>query len=386
MSNGATEFERLQESLSSGGVDGLLDGLVQELSQQNRFHDLFSAKQLQLRRQLNLPLSFSGDDDDVPENQVEKWEEGMMEICQEVGKSALEAGQIREGWMYLRPAGARDKAQELIGKIEPDDENMDEMVEVLLQEGLDVKRGFSLVLDNFGTCNAITTFESQVLQQDKNDQQIAAELLLKHVHEDLVSSVKADIAQQEDQEPAADNLAELIGEREWLFGEHSYHLDTTHLASTVRFARLLEDESLLRIAVDLTEYGKRLSSQFQYDGDEPFADLYPSHALYFQAIIGENVEEALKYFREKAESIDAYEEGTMAVEIYIELLDRLGRTQEAIDAMVKMVPDNTHLMGVAPSLMDLSKKVDEYQSWMQFCRQRNDLVGFAAGLCMSAKS
>ena len=88
-----------------------------------------------------------------------------------------------------------------------------------------------------------------------------------------------------------------MADREWLFQDNAYHIDTTHLASTVRIARVLADPADLRLALDLTEYGRRLSQQFQYQGDEPFVETYPSHALYFQALLGENVEEALAYFQ-----------------------------------------------------------------------------------------
>ena len=383
MSNGASEFDRLEQNLQDGGVEGLLEGLIEQLDSQGRFYDLFSALRLQLRRKMGLTVSFKSDDDDVPEEMLEKWEEGMMAICERVGKAAIEAGQIREGWMYLRPTGNTALAKQLIDNVEADEENVDELVEVLLQEGLDIKRGFGLVLDKFGTCNAITTFESQVLQQPEDDQKVAAELLLRTLHSDLITAVKAEIAQQEDQEPAEETLAELVTDRDYLFGEHSYLVDTTHLASTVRFARLLSDEELLRVAIDLTEYGRRLSSPYQYEGDEPFSDLYPSHALYFKAMLGEDIDAALAYFLEKAKSIDAYEEGTMAVEIYIELLDKLGRPQDAIDAMLTLVPDNTHLIGVAPTLPELSAKTKQYQSCMEFCKQRDDLVGYATALALA---
>ena len=77
----------------------------------------------------------------------------------------------------------------------------------------------------------------------------------------------------------------LLEDREWLFLNNNYHLDTTHLAATVRFARALDAAEPLRLALELTEYGRRLSAQFQYPGDPPFTNVYPSHAIFFRALL-----------------------------------------------------------------------------------------------------
>src|SRR5690606_15907818 len=154
---------------------------------------------------------------------------------------------------------------------------------------------------------------------------------------------------QEHAEPAADSLRELVEGRDWLFGDSSYHIDTTHLASTVRFARSLDDEESLRLAIDLTEYGRRLDRHFQYAGEEPFADMYPSHALLFKAMLRENIDEALAYFREKAHTVDIHAQGSGAAETYIALLDRLGRTDEAVRETIELIPEGIYTRGLAPT-------------------------------------
>src|SRR5262249_31475237 len=180
----------------------------------------------------------------------------------------------------------------------------EDLIEVLLHEGIDIGRGYGLVLERFGTCNAITTYDSSLARRPRAEQAPAAKALLRQVHSDLVASVAADIARQEGQQPKEKTLRELVRDREWLFQENSSHLDTTHLAATVRIARTLSEPDDLRLALDLTEYGRRLSQQFQYAGDEPFTEMYPANALYFQALLGEKIDEALAYFRNKAEMLD----------------------------------------------------------------------------------
>jgi len=241
-----------------------------------------------------------------------------------------------------------------------------------------------LVLERFGTCNAITTFDSSLARRPRSEQAAAAKLLLRRVHEDLVGSVKADIARQEGTQPQQTTLSELLHDRDWLFQDNSYHLDTTHLAATVRIARALSETSDLRLALDMTEYGRRLSQQFRYQGDEPFAEMYPSHALYFQALLGENVEEAVNYFKTKAELLDPQHHGYAAIETYVDLLTRLGRDKEAFEAAAKFGIGSIQPLGNAPSLVELARRSGQLDVFLAHCREKGDLLGFAAGLAQPA--
>ena len=208
----------------------------------------------------------------------------------------------------------------------------------------------------------------------------------QHLHGELLASVRGDIAQQESSEPPETTLAELVADRDWMFSEHSYHIDTTHLASTVRFSRVLEDPELLRLALDLTAYGRRLSTQFQYQGDEPFGDIYPSNALYLGALLGENVDEAIAYFRDKVTELDASEHGSQPLETYVQLLDRVNRPQDAIDALIDFSasPQNQDAQ-VVPILLELSEKMGDFEKVRKLCRQRGDVLGFASSLIQAAK-
>jgi hypothetical protein len=242
------------------------------------------------------------------------------------------------------------------------------------------------VLDNYGTCSSITTYDQAIARRPRKEQEPAAQKLLHRVHADLVASVSADILRQEGAKPKEATLRELIAEREWLFHENSYHLDTTHLASTTRIARAVSSPADLRLAFDLTEYGRRLNSQFQYAGDEPFAETYPSHALYFQALLGEKVEEALAYFRQKAEMLDPLHHTLIAVETYVDLLARLGRWKEALAAALELSKPEAQSVGLAPTLLELAGKSGDYTTFLEHCRQRGDILGYAAGLACSAKA
>jgi hypothetical protein len=273
-----------------------------------------------------------------------------------------------------------------LAKLAPTDENLQDIIEISLHEGVDPALGYRLVLANYGTCNAITTFEGALLGRPKADQQAAAGLLLKHLHSELLANVRADVARQEGTEPAERTLAALVANRDWLFADNNYHTDTTHLAAVVRFARLIEDPALVELAYDLTEYGRRLGPQFQFAGEEPFADVYPAHGLFFAAQLGRQVDEALDYFRRRAQAADVAESGTAPAEVYIALLNRLKRYDDAIRATIELVPPGVRTSGLAPNLLELSRLAGDYGPLMAACRQRGDLVSFTAGLLERMKA
>lgn len=377
-------FEQLQSDLLRGGTDAVLAHVANSLRAEKKYHELFETLKMQVRRKLSLPVTYASGGDDLPEEKRNQLEEGLLAACREVGTLLFKEGKIREGWMYLRPVGDRQEAAALLRGIEPDEDNTEELIEIALHEGIDIGRGYGLVLKSYGTCNAITTYDSSVARRPRQEQAPAAQLLLAQVHADLLANVKADVARQEGSAPSEATLKDLVQDRPWLFAENSYHLDTTHLAATVRIARVLTEPADLRLALDLTEYGRRLNQQFQYQGDEPFAENYPAHALYFQALLGENVDEAVNYFRTKAELLDTQYHGMSAIETYVDLLARLGRHGDALREAIRLSPPSAHPVGIAPSLLELAEKAGDYRAFLDYCRQRGDVLGYAAGLVQSS--
>lgn len=380
------EYQKLQSSLRQGGPAAVLQQAAETLRREKRYHELFESLKMQLRLRLGLPLQASVGNNDLSEPLRKELEDGLITACREVGALLIKEGKVREGYMYLRPVGDAAEARVLLTPIEADEDNTEELIEVLLHEGVDIGRGFQLLIDQYGTCSSITQYEQSVAQRPRHEQQPAARKLLQKVHGDLLASVKHDIARQEGATPPENTLQALIQDREWLFFENAYHIDTTHLAATVRNARVLTDPADLRMALDLTEYGRRLSQQFQYQGDEPFADQYPSNALYFQALLGQNIDEALHYFQQKSELLDPQFHGSAAIETHVDLLARLKRPAEAITAALKLNPKAAQPIGHAPSLLDLAQQAQEFDTVLKYCEEQGDVLGYAACLAQQGKA
>ena len=385
-----TIFDQLAADLQQGKTEAALARLAEELRASRRYHDLFDTRLMQARLRLGLPIVDGKKLDELQEPLRSQVEEAYVAACREVGDLLVAEGKLREAWMYLRPADARDTMKRALETVAVDEENVDEVVDVALGEGVHPRRGFELLLNHFGTCNAITTFESQMVRFPLDEQQAAAAMLVRNLHDELLSAVKAEVQHQEgappsETSPSETTLAALVEPRDWLFLNNNYHADTTHLAAVVRFARICDDPDALRLALDLTEYGRRLNAQFQFDGDEPFVEIYPRHALYYRALLGEKVDEALAYFRERAENVAVAEQGTQAIEVFISLLSRLTRHAEALAASQRLLAPGTRRLGIAPSLMELSRAAGDYRGLLENSRTAGDLVGYVNGLLAAAK-
>lgn len=375
-----TIYEDIEAAVAAGTPEAAIDRLIEHLQAEKLYHELFEALKMRLRVQLGLSAAQADSEEKLSDELELKLERGLIDSCRQVGELFLKDGQIREGWMYMRPVGDRDAAAKAMRAVQPNDENTEEMLEVLLHEGVDIARGYQLALDQLGTCNSITMFESALAQRPRPDQMIAAALLVRHVHEELLGNVKRDIAQQEGSEPEGNRVADIIKDRPELLKDGSYHLDTSHLSSTVRFARVLDDRESIELALDITAYGLKLHPQYQYPGEEPFLDLYPASAAFFRALLGQQVDASIRYFSQKADSVDQNQFGLVAVEVLVDLLSRCERHEEALAAYNKRIPKGARTMGIAPTLLQLSERLGKFESMREICKQRDDLLGYAAAI------
>ena len=281
--------------------------------------------------------------------------------------------------MYLRATGETTIMRDWFERALPEDDRIEEMIEVALHEGVDVERGFGWLLGRYGTCNSITTLEGLVGKFKSQDQQACVSTLVRHLHEELSRNVRAHIERNDQVARGDASLAELVASYPWLMENDAYHIDMSHLASTVRLARLLVEPSAVRLAADLAAYGSHLGSSLQFAGDPPFGDLYASHALFFEATLGENVDEAIRFFHEQAANTSTDEHGTAALETYLILLARCGRFDEAMAAFGELVPDSVVLSPYAPSLLSLAEESGNWQLYGAITSRRDDVIGYVAG-------
>lgn len=388
----------LLERLSSDPAQRI-DEVIAHFRREKRPMELFEALKMKSRLENGLPMMANPDESLEQQTsgdaeQQRRLEDALLDACRQAGAMLIEKGQIGEGYMYLRPVGDSALVKRLLDSVEVTDENYDEMIQILLHEGVDLGRGYQAVIDHQGTCNSITLYDQAIAAQPREKRQIASRVLLDHFYEELVSLVRQDFSGRasENGVSAADtirdqkelSLGDLIAKYKWILGGGGYHLDTTHLASTVRFATVLEDRESLVKVLELCQYGRRLPADFQYPGEEPFVDFYPAHSAFYSALLGENVDSALRLFEQKARSVDVAVAGSGAIETYIDLLDRVGRPGDALRAAMDLFPEDVPVGRVMPEMIAMARRAiqtgdQEIAGKLEsFCFERGDLLGVAA--------
>jgi len=377
-----------------------IDEVIAHYRRERQPVELFEALKMKSRLAHGLPMIADPDEPLAPatseadKQRERELEEDLLDACRQAGAMLIQDGRIAEGWMYLRPTGDIELAKRLLEDIEINDDNYDEMTQVLLHENVDLRRGYNAVLKHQGTCNSITLYDQAIAARSRKDRQIAAECLLTSFYNELLSLVRDDFqnrgpdngvsAEAIEADAAKLNLGELIAKYKWILGGGGYHLDTTHLSSTVRFATVIDDREMIDQALQLCQYGRRLPSDFQYPGEEPFVDFYPAHSAFFSALLGQSVDTALRMFEQKARTVDVNVAGAGAIETYIDLLDRVGRPAEALRAAIELFPDDVPVQRVLPELLAMARRAKQagdtsgLDALEQFCFGRSDLLAVAA--------
>jgi hypothetical protein len=377
---------QLADDLSQGGPSQLLDRLIDHFRAEHQPHALFDALLMRARLQLGVPLVMQHSIDQLPEPQRSQLEDAYLAICREIGLELLQTGRVGEAWPYLRPLGDRAFLAAEFAKVEPTEENQQVLIEILLHEGIDVARGYHLVIENFGTCNAISAFDGVVVTKPIADQQAAAALLVQQVYCELLENVRGHIARKQGSAPQGASIVELLSLEPDLCAGDAYHIDTTHLATALRIARILEQPIAINQAWQLAEYGRKLSPLFHLQDQPPFNPLYERYSLFFAAQLGERVDEALATFGEEARQTDVYHQGALPAEVYAVLLSRTGKHAEAVEAAAELIPPGTHTTGFAPSLLELSRRAGDFTKFLELAEKRGDVVSYATGLLAAQQS
>jgi len=378
-----TLFDQLTEQAASQGPLAALDALIQQMRSEKNFHRLFDAKMLKKKFELGLPLLRPTSLSDVPQDQRETFERAYIEAAREVGQSLIENGQLNDAWLYFRTIQEKEPIAAAIEKMSlPDDfEKAQELINIALYEGAHPIKGLQFLLKTNGTCNTITTLDQVMPQLGGEERKQAAALMVRHLYDELIQNVQADVQRRMPFAPPANSLRELILGRDWLFQEGNYHIDVSHLNSVVRFSRFLEPGAPeLKLALQLAEYGARLDQQLQYSGETPFDEFYPAHQHFFEILLGEKVDEGVAYFQQKLDQDPDEQDQQMIAYVLVDVLVRSGRAEQALQVAEKHL---RFLDEQSFSFAELCVKVGRTEAWREAAKEKGDLVGFTAALLSS---
>src|SRR5579864_3803356 len=288
-------FDAFDAALCSSGQQAGFEFLIRRFRDEKNYPALFEARIMQRRLTLGLPLLQNGSLEDLPEDKRALLEPAYIDAAREAGALFLADGDIPRAWHYFRAIGETAPVAAAIEQAAPA-ENQEAVIEIALQERVHPRKGFELLLADYGICRAITFFEQYPDRKTRAD---CLRLLVHTLHRELVENLKRTIAKTDGMAPDVSSVLELIAGRDWLFGPYDYYVDTSHVASILRFSLDVDDSETLALAIELAEYGKRLSRNFQYRGEPPFEE-YEDYAVYFRALMGECADAAVAHFQSKA--------------------------------------------------------------------------------------
>ena len=297
--------------------------------------------------------------------------------------------------MYLRATSAQNEVAKKLAELAaspPEDEEtamaqMQDIIQVALWENVDPALGIRLVIESQGTCNSITAFDQVITRLPGFQQQSAIAVLVRHLNEELCEALKNDLAQRDrtDKQKLSEALSitELLESAGGLHDDPSFHVDVSHLQSVLRFARISTDMEIIQLAWDLAVYASRLPENVTYPGEPPFEKVGEASCLFFGALLGKNVDEALAFFRKAItpERIAAGE--TLPSDTLLFLLSRLGRSADAVHVALERPPQSNmpsmfQAAGMLPSLVELAIKGNKLDDVRDACRERGDEITFAA--------
>jgi hypothetical protein len=376
-------FEDLTETLRTRGSAGVADQLCQTLHERKAYHDLFYALLMRKRLELGLPAVQVGSSEDIPRDLQQPYEDAIREAARRIGQLHLDDGDIPGAWPYFRMIHEPDRVVEAMDKADPEDgDQVQQVVDIALREGVHPRRGFELVLKRFGICSAITMF-GQDFPFAQDIREHCVKRLVQALYEELRDRLTADIVRREGTTPTETSVRELLNGRDWLMDDEFYHIDVSHLGAVVQYCYQLSPCPELLQAIELCEYGMKLSPRFQYPGDPPFEDQYRDYHVYFRTIAGLDVEGGIAHFQAKAGNANPEETGTLPAEVLVNLLVRLERYPEAVEAYQRYLGTADQRRTNCPSLAELCHKAGDYQPLIEVSRQRGDLVNYTAGLLQS---
>jgi hypothetical protein len=366
-------FEEAERRIETEGPRAAFDWLIERFRESGDYRSMFEARLMRKRLETGLPLLHAESVASLPEALQKDYQNEMIEAARETGGLFLQQADILRAWPYFRAIGEAEPVVEALEGAAGDREDVDGLIAIALQEGVNPRKGIELVLAKHGMCRAINALGMFPIQKDREG---CIALLARGLHGEIVERMGWAIEAEEGKRPDTKNLPEMMRGRDWLFGEWAYYVDTSHLASLLPYVPETDDDEILRLFLEMCEYGKRLSANFHYKGDPPFEDAYEGYGRYASALLGMNVDENIRWFREKADEADVDRYGDVPRQVLIRLLASVERYAEAASEMEKLPRELQSEPLTIPQLLYLAQ---DYPRLQEFARERGDVLAFAAG-------
>jgi hypothetical protein len=380
-------FDQLEHTLRSEGPASAIDRLCRSLREAKDYNSLFYALLMRKRHELGVNPIPTGPASDLPAEVHTAYEAAIRDAAREVGQLYLKAGNVPQAWVFFRMIEEPEPVREALQKYEPgDDDDVQPIIQIAFYEGLLPRKGFDLVLSRYGLCSAITTASGE-LPHGEEDKLYFVRALVRALYNELRHRLTAEIENRFSVPPAGADappdtpgvVAKLIADRDYLFEDEAYHIDTSHLSSVVQMSMHLKPCLELDLARELCQYGKKLQGRFVGEDSSPFDRGYADYEVYLSVLAGDRVPEGLEHFRRKLEAADPEEVGTYPAEVMVNLLLKVGRGGDAVAVAREHLTKSEGRQLTCPNLNELCQRYGAYADLADAAKEHGDLVHFLAG-------
>ncbi len=380
----ASPLDSIRDQLAAAGPHAAADRLCERLKADGDWHSYFYARLLRKRVELGVSPFPSGPSSELPPSTHEPYEAAIRDAAREVGHALLAQKDFPRAWGYFRLIGEPGPVRDALDKYEPGpDDDTYPIVDIAWHQQVHPKRGFDIYLSRHGICSTITMVGSTDLSAHPDLRNHCYGQLVRTLYEQLAERLRNDLEHRG--LPVGDGVRAML--RDELFGEDAYHIDVSHLSSVVQMAIQLpptERESLER-ALELSEYGERLSPQFQGGGDCPFENSYADYSVYLRVLLGLESENGLKHFEDKIAG-ELAEGVTFPAEVFVNLLLKLDRKADALAAARRYLEHADERNLSCPGPMELARQVGDFAAVANAAKEKGDAVTFLAGLIAAGSS
>lgn len=332
-------LEPIRKALEAAGPAAAAEALVNSLRERGEYDRLFDALLIRARVKLGVPTIKPTSFDDIPIDKQAAFEEAYLAAAREVGTLLLKTGSLARAWQYFRTIREPQPVADALAAIDPtnlDYDRTNELIEIALHDGANRVAGLRILLASHGTCNTVTMTDQVLPLMTPDERRQAAAMLVRDVYEALAANLKRDVESRLAGVAAPNTIRQLITGRDQLFENANYHIDVSHLHSTVRFSRALTPaDAELAMAIELAEYGAKLDRQFRYPADPPFDEYYEAHLAYLRAVADVDRDASLKYFRDRLKKESDERDRQIIAYVLVDLLSRCERLNEAAEVASK---------------------------------------------------
>ena len=367
-------FGTFDQLLESENPSAGFDLLLARFRAAKDYRSVFEARLMKKRLELGLPVFLTDDLSAVPSELREAYGQEVTEAARDVGELFLSDGEIAQAWPYLKATGDSARVADAIERVTPGD-GLNRIIEIAFEEGVHPAKGLELIAAKYGICRALSVFEISAVTKDREK---CIAVLARNLHAELVERLGDAIEQQEGSRPASTSIAQLISGREWLFGEYTTYVDSSHLVSLLQHCPEVTDAGLLRIFHELCEYGKRVSPEVRMQCQPPFEAGCIDFEHYVGALLGIDVESHVAHFRRKVAEAEPERVVSLAAQALVGLLARLARYDEALEVALAHFPNVGSADLACPAAPELCRLARRYDRLKEIARERGDWLSYAA--------